>query len=68
MFAGFAPSIELIYNDICTTRAAVSQGVAFRLGCPVIALDEGDETSAIVIKGGERIEANVIVGADGSQR
>jgi 2-polyprenyl-6-methoxyphenol hydroxylase-like FAD-dependent oxidoreductase len=36
-----------------------------RLGCPVVAIEENDETVAVVIRGGERIEAEVIVGADG---
>jgi salicylate hydroxylase len=46
-------------------EAAMKRGITFRLGCPVVSLDEDDDTSAVVIKGGERIEADVIVGADG---
>ena len=34
-----------------------------RLGCPVVGVD--DEEVAVVIKGGERIEADIVVGADG---
>ena len=46
-------------------EAAIKRGVAFRLGCPVVALEEDDDTPAVVIKGGEKIEADVVVGADG---
>jgi flavin-dependent dehydrogenase len=44
-------------------QAAVERGITLRLGCPVVAID--DENVAVVLKGGERIEADVIVGADG---
>jgi 2-polyprenyl-6-methoxyphenol hydroxylase-like FAD-dependent oxidoreductase len=44
-------------------EAAVKRGISLRLGCPVVEVD--DENLAVVIKGGERIEADVIVGADG---
>lgn len=44
-------------------KAAVGRGITLRLGCPVADVD--DENVAIVIKGGERIEADMIVGADG---
>lgn len=47
-------------------KAAVKRGITLRLGCPVVAVDDEDEENvAVVIKGGERIEADVIVGADG---
>jgi 2-polyprenyl-6-methoxyphenol hydroxylase-like FAD-dependent oxidoreductase len=46
-------------------QAATKRGITLRLGCPVVTLDEVDETLAVVIEGGERIEADVIVGADG---
>ncbi len=44
---------------------ARSQGVIFRLGCMVVATDEDEHSLAVVVEGGERIEADVIVGADG---
>jgi salicylate hydroxylase len=44
-------------------KAAVERGIALRLGCRVISID--DENVAVVIKGGQRIEADIIVGADG---
>jgi 2-polyprenyl-6-methoxyphenol hydroxylase-like FAD-dependent oxidoreductase len=51
---------QVLYN------AAVERGITLRLGCPVAAIDDEDEGNvAVVIKGGERIEADVIVGADG---
>jgi 2-polyprenyl-6-methoxyphenol hydroxylase-like FAD-dependent oxidoreductase len=46
-------------------EAAKKRGITLRLGCPVVAIEENDETVAVVIRGGERIEAEVIVGADG---
>jgi salicylate hydroxylase len=46
-------------------EAAIKRGITLRLGCLVVALDEDDQTLAVVVKGGERIEADVIVGADG---
>ncbi|TAQ86911.1 hypothetical protein B7494_g4752 [Chlorociboria aeruginascens] len=46
-------------------EAAIQRGITLRLGCPVVTLDEDDQTLAVVVKGGERIEADVIVGADG---
>jgi 2-polyprenyl-6-methoxyphenol hydroxylase-like FAD-dependent oxidoreductase len=53
---------QVLYN------AAVERGITLRLGCPVVAIedeDEDEENVAVVIEGGERIEADVIVGADG---
>lgn len=47
-------------------KAAVERGITLRLGCPVVVIeDEDEENVAVVIEGGERIEADVIVGADG---
>ena len=44
-------------------EAAKKRGIVLRLGCTVTGLDE--ERTAVLIKGGERIEADLIVGADG---
>jgi salicylate hydroxylase len=44
-------------------QAAVKHGINLRLGCAVVSVD--DENPAVVIKGGERIPADIIVGADG---
>lgn len=44
-------------------KAAVGREITFRLGCPVVDID--DQNIAVVIKGGERIEADLIIGADG---
>ena len=47
-------------------KAAVERGVTLRLGCPVMAIDdEHEDNVAVVIRCGERIAADVIVGADG---
>ncbi len=47
-------------------KAAEERGIVLRLGCPVIAVEEDDAKNvAVVIKGGDRIEADAIVGADG---
>jgi flavin-dependent dehydrogenase len=50
---------EVLYDE------ARRRGVVSRLGCPVVAIDEDENSLAVVVKGGERIEADVIVGADG---
>ena len=50
---------EVLYNE------ARRRGVVFRFGCPVVATDEDWNSLAVVVKGGERIEADVVVGADG---
>lgn len=47
-------------------KAAVERGVTLRLGCPVIAIDdEHEDDVVVVIRSGERIAADVLVGADG---
>ena len=43
----------------------MNQKITLRLGCAIVGLVEDDETLAVVTKNGERIEADVIVGADG---
>lgn len=44
----------------------MERGVTLRLGCPVITIDdEHEDNVAVVIRSGERIAADVIVGADG---
>jgi 2-polyprenyl-6-methoxyphenol hydroxylase-like FAD-dependent oxidoreductase len=43
--------------------AAVKRGITVRLGCPVVEVD--DEEVSVLIKGGEKIKADIIVGADG---
>jgi salicylate hydroxylase len=44
-------------------EAAKKRGIELRLGCPVVGVDV--EAPAVLIKGGERIEGDLIVGADG---
>jgi 2-polyprenyl-6-methoxyphenol hydroxylase-like FAD-dependent oxidoreductase len=44
-------------------EAAKKKRIKLRLGCPVVGVEE--ETPAVLIKGGERIEGDLIVGADG---
>lgn len=44
----------------------MERGVTLRLGCPVIAIDdEHEDDVVVVIRSGERIAADVLVGADG---
>jgi len=43
------------------------RGATLRLGCPVIAVDDADGGLAVVLRGGERLEADVVIGADGKQ-
>ena len=50
---------QVLYN------AAMKQRITLRLGCTIVALDEDDEKLAVVMKSGERIETDVVVGADG---
>lgn len=47
-------------------EAAMKAGVILRLGCLVVAVDEDGQELSVVVKGGERISADVIVGADGT--
>lgn len=44
-------------------EAAKKIGIEVRLGCTVVGVDEAGP--AVLIQGGERIEADLIVGADG---
>ena len=46
-------------------EGAVRQGVTLRFGCSVIAVNEDDQVLSVGVSGGERILADVIVGADG---
>lgn len=45
--------------------AAEARGITIRLGCPVVAINQEGDNVAVVISSAERIEADVIVGADG---
>lgn len=44
-------------------EAAKKRGVTLRLGSLVVDIDE--EHPAVIIKGGERIEGDLVIGADG---
>ena len=44
-------------------EAAVEAGVSLNFGCPVASVDEN--TTTMVLKDGQRISADLIVGADG---
>ncbi|KAE9364905.1 FAD/NAD(P)-binding domain-containing protein [Stipitochalara longipes BDJ] len=47
-------------------QTAVERGVTLRLGCTVVGIDDNKhENVTVVIKGGEELEADVVVGADG---
>ena len=50
------------------SEAAIKQGVTLRLGCLVVAVDEGDQALSVVVHGGERLFADMVVGADGKPR
>lgn len=45
--------------------ASRARGVTLRLGCPVINIERGCCGVAAVVKGGERIDADFVVAADG---
>ena len=44
---------------------AVKRGITLRFDCRVVALDDDSETLTVIIKDGKRIEADIVVGADG---
>jgi salicylate hydroxylase len=44
-------------------ETARKNGIQLRLGCHVVGVDK--EVPAVLIEGGERIEADLIIGADG---
>jgi salicylate hydroxylase len=49
-------------------KAALERGVVVKLGCRVIAIEGDSEIVAVLTKDGEKIEADLLVGADGTSK
>ncbi|CAG8977439.1 hypothetical protein HYALB_00007771, partial [Hymenoscyphus albidus] len=47
--------------------AATKRGATIKLGCPVVAIEENEKRITVMVKGGERVEADMVVGADGDE-
>jgi 2-polyprenyl-6-methoxyphenol hydroxylase-like FAD-dependent oxidoreductase len=46
-------------------KAALKRGTIVKLDCRVVAVEDGSESVVVLTKSGERIEADLVVGADG---